>query len=85
MPVKSWTIGIKDVMDYTDETVSITMFHGGTNHDEINRYLPWSGKHQYLITDKNRESPTYSTTRFSYGSGDYNRPASITSIYLIKY
>ena len=85
MPMKSWTIGIKDIMDYTDATVSITMFRGCANHDELNMYLPWSGKHQYLITDKNKENPTYSIAKYSYGSGDYNRPASLESLYLVKY
>lgn len=85
MPAKSWTIGVKDAVDYTDGTTSVAMLRGHVNHDVINAYIPWSGRHEYFVMDALKENPTYSTVTFSYGSGNYNRPSSITSIYLIKY
>ena len=45
----------------------------------------WTGSHAVLTTSTTKSGIKYINAEWNYGSGSYNRPASITSLYLIKY
>ena len=84
VPEKQFSLGVKSFV-YSNDYVSTFAPISVHTNITLSSENAWTGSHAVLTTSTKKDGIKYMNAEWNYGSGSYNRPASITSIYLIKY